>query len=131
MRQGHNATRSWTSALLALLSLLPAAALRAEPSPCSTAPRAPALRPEAACSSCCGQTPAPVTLPSVRCGCCLGAPQPAPARTPSPAVDPLFMPTTPAGTVAGSERRTTPSGSRPTRREATPPARLLHCVHLI
>ena len=140
MRHGRRASARWTrwtSALLALVSLAPAGLLGPAPSPCEAgaarvadavaASAARAARRAGGCGGCCETAPASAPT-SVSCGCCTSEPRQEPARLPAPVAD-LPAATTLVVFVAPPFER--PAEVIAPRREAAPPARLLHCVHLI
>jgi hypothetical protein len=117
------------AALLALLSLAPAGLLRAAPTPCAPVARAAA----GDCGGCCGDAPAAPVLDTVSCGCCAGAPAPAPEPAgPASSLVPLCVTREVVGFVAPTAARLALTlDARIASRDRAPPARLLHCVHLI
>ena len=136
MRHGRQTTATVAaralSALLALLSLAPVGLLRPAPSPCTGAPGAAVAADQAGagCGGCCesdASAPAPA---SISCGCCGSERLPEPAVPPSP-VTPLAAPSSGALVVLPPVRAAHRVDRLPSRSEAAPPARLLHCVHLI
>lgn len=119
------------SALLALLSVAPAGLLRPAPLP---SPSDCGVAAPAAPTCCCDGAPAPaspVSAPaSMSCGCCGGEPVREPALLPAP-VAPLAAPMASEPVATPPARPSPRFESGPARCEAAPPARLLHCVHLI
>ena len=128
MRHRQHRTAAGLSVLLALLSLAPAGLLRPAPAPCAPGP-ATVSTPAASCGGCCEGRPvkAPVSL---SCGCCASDSAPAPVVLPAP-VAPLAAPSTGDFVATPTARRLHGLELGPARREVAPPARLLHCVHLI
>ena len=128
----------WAGAVLALLALAPAGALRTESGPCSEPGAARLARlavvdAAAGCRPCCRETPAAPATPTASCGCCVRGPLPEPTRSPSPA--PAFDLIATAAGAEGVLLATLPATPAivlcASARESAPPARLMHCVHRI